>query len=306
MQSFKTVLGEIPESELGVILPHEHICCYFEYFYQILKNDYLNKEELINRSVEHLRYMKEEYNLSTLIDCTPINIGRDIDILRKVSEKSGVNIICSTGFYYTEEAMLYNISEEYIADTILKDINKTNAGIIKFAVEANTMNMIPQKQLSALCAVQKKSLLPLVIHTNAGNENGRTVLKMVLEKGVLPNAVTIGHLSDSRDMDYVTDILKSGCYVGFDRIFKSADTNYYHEKAKDIYTLCERGFANKILLSHDANTFNGFCRNACIREDNPYAIMFRYLIPRMFEIGFSEKEIDLLITQNPKNMLLCK
>ena len=306
MQHFKTVLGEIPESGLGVILPHEHVCCYFEYFYQMLGSDYLDKEKLINKSVEHLRHMKDKYNLSTLIDCTPVNIGRDIDILKKVSAKSGVNIICSSGFYYTDEAMLYDISEEYVADAVLKDINKTNAGIIKFAVEDSEMNALSQKLLSALCTVQKDSGLPLVIHTNGRNKNGRAVLESVLEMGVLPNAVTIGHLSDSDDLDYVTGILKSGCYAGYDRIYKSADMNYYYKKAKDIYALCERGFADKILLSHDGLTFNGFHTNACIREDNPHEPIFSYLIPEMRKIGFNENEIDTFITQNPKNMLLCR
>lgn len=306
MQHFKTVLGEIPESRLGVILPHEHICCYFEYFHQMLGSDYLNKEMLINKSAEHLRHMKDKYNVSTLVDCTPVNIGRDIDILKKVSKKSGVNIICSSGFYYTDEAMLYDISEEYVVDTILKDINKTNAGIIKFAVEDNEMNALSQKLLSALCSVQKDSGLPLVIHTNGRNKNGRAVIDSVLEKGVSHNAVTIGHLSDSDDMDYVTEILKNGCYAGFDRIYKSADMNYYYKKAKDIYALCERGFADKILLSHDGLTFNGFHTNACIREDNPHEPIFSCLIPEMRRIGFAQKEIETFIMQNPKNMLLCK
>lgn len=306
MQHFKTVLGDIQESELGIILPHEHICCYFEYFYEILKRDYLDKEKLIKKSAGHLRQMKDMYNLSTLIDCTPINIGRDIGILRNVSEQSGVNIICSSGFYYTDEAMLYKISEEYIADVILKDINKINAGIIKFAVEANEMNELSQKLLAALCTAQKHSALPLVIHTNGKNKNGKEVLNAALKKGILPNAITIGHLSDSDDMNYVTEILKSGCYAGFDRIYKSKEMSYYSRKAKDIYTLCERGFADKVLLSHDAITFNGFHTNAPLREDNPYESIFRYLIPEMRKIGFTEKEINTLITQNPRNMLLCK
>jgi len=306
VQLFKTVLGEIPESGLGVILPHEHICCYFEYFYQMLGSDYLDKEKLINKSVEHLRHMKDKYNVSTLVDCTPVNIGRDIDILKKVSAKAGVNIICSSGFYYTDEAMLYDISEEYVADSVLKDIYTTNAGIIKFAVEDGEMNVLSQKLLSALCTAQKNSGLSLVIHTNGRNKNGRAVIDSVLEKGVSPNTVTIGHLSDSNDLDYVIEILKNGCYAGFDRIYKSADTNYYYKKAKDIYTLCERGFTDKILLSHDGLTFNGFHTNACIREDNPYEQIFSCLIPEMRKIGFTEKEIDTFIMQNPKNMLLCR
>ena len=78
------------------------------------------------------------------------------------------------------------------------------------------------------------------------------------------------------------------------------------KKAKDIYTLCERGYADKILLSHDGLTFNGFHTNACIREDNPYEPIFSYLIPEMCKIGFTQNEIETFITQNPKNMLLCK
>ena len=306
MQHFRTVLGEIPESELGVVLAHEHICCYFEYFYKMLQSDYLNKEKLIDKSVEHLLYMKDKYNLATIIDCTPVNIGRDIELLKQVSLKSGINIICSGGFYYTDEIVLRDISEEFIAKVVLQDIQKTNAGSIKFAVEDRKMSGLSEKLLSSLCAVQKESGLPFVIHTNGKNENGRDVLEAVLSKGVKSSAVTIGHLSDSQDMDYVTEILKSGCYIGFDRIYKSSEEGYYEQKAKDIYTLCERGFAEKIIISHDGLVFNGFHTDGAIREDNPYEPIFSCLIPAMLKIGFTEAEINKFFTSNVKNMLKCR
>ena len=306
MQHFRTVLGEIAESELGVTLAHEHICCYFEYFYNMLQADYLDKEKLIHKSVEHLLHMKEKYNLATIIDCTPVNIGRDIEVLRQVSLKSGINIICSSGFYYTEERVLQDIAEEFISKVVLQDIQRTNAGSIKFAVEDKEMSGLSKKLFSALCTVQKKSDLPFVVHTNGRNENGRAVLDMVLSKGVKSSAVTIGHLSDSNDMDYVTEILKSGCYAGFDRIYKSSEEGYYDRKAKDIYTLCERGFADKIIISHDGLVFNGFHTDGAIREDNPYEPIFNRLIPSMLEIGFTEAEIRRFFTSNVKNMLKCR
>ena len=306
MQHFRTVLGEISESELGVVLAHEHICCYFEYFYNMLQSDYLDKEKLIHKSAEHLLYMKDKYDLATIIDCTPVNIGRDIDLLKQVSKRSGINIICSSGFYYTEEIVLRDVSEEFISKAVLLDIQKSNAGSIKFAVEDKEMNPLSGKIFSALCTVQKESGLPFVIHTNGKNENGRMVLEEVLAKGVKSSAVTIGHLSDSDDMDYVTEILKSGCYVGFDRIYNSAVSGYFEQKAKDIYTLCERGFAEKIILSHDGLVFNGFHTGAAIREDNPYTPIFDHLIPAMLQIGFTESEIQKFFTSNVKNMLKCR
>ena len=306
MQHFRTVLGEIKESELGVVLAHEHICCYFEYFYNMLQSDYLDKEKLIHKSAEHLLYMKDKYNLATIIDCTPVNIGRDIDLLKQVSKRSGINIICSSGFYYTEEIVLRDVSEEFISKAVLLDIQKSNAGSIKFAVEDKEMNPLSGKIFSALCTVQKESGLPFVIHTNGKNENGRMVLEEVLAKGVKSSAVTIGHLSDSNDMDYVTEILKSGCYVGFDRIYNSAVPGYFEQKAKDIYTLCERGFADKIILSHDGLVFNGFHTGATIREYNPYTPIFDHLIPAMLQIGFTESEIQKFFTSNVKNMLKCR
>lgn len=46
MSHIKTVLGNIPEQDLGITLAHEHICCYSEYLYQMLGRSYLDKEKL--------------------------------------------------------------------------------------------------------------------------------------------------------------------------------------------------------------------------------------------------------------------
>ena len=48
VQLFKTILGDIPESDLGVTLVHEHICCYSEYAYRMAGKAYLDKELLTN------------------------------------------------------------------------------------------------------------------------------------------------------------------------------------------------------------------------------------------------------------------
>ncbi len=305
MKQIRTVLGNISEAELGIVLPHEHIFCYFEYFQAMLGTRYLDKEMLVRASAKHLREMKEAYGLSTIVDCTPINLGRDLEVLKRVSDASGVHIVSAAGFYYTEEAVLADISEEYLADVLCRDVEMTNAGVLKFAVEAETMSRLSEKLLSAMCHVQKETALPLILHTNAKNQNARAILQAVLAHGVSPKSLTLGHLSDTGDLDYVTELAKSGCYLGFDRIYKSSRAEYYAQKAEHIRTLCERGFADQLLLSHDGLTFNGLHETAAIREDNPYALIFERLLP-VLQSQQTKQEIDRLLTQNPKNMLLCQ
>jgi phosphotriesterase-related protein len=267
---------------------------------------YLDKEKLFDVAVARLKEMKQKHSLCTMVDCTPTNIGRDLDLLRHVSQESGVNIISSTGFYYTNEIMTERHSEQYIEDLLLYDINNNSVGIIKYAVQASKMSDFDKKILDILCSVQKKTAIPLCIHTNSGCKNGTEVLQFVLDRNISPEAVTIGHCSDSEDPGYVKDLLSSGCYAGFDRIYRTDDTAYYEKKANDIIQLCNDGFSRKILLSHDNLCFNGFCDKAEIVGFNPYEVISERLLPCLYDKGLGKEEVNRLICDNPKNMLLAK
>ena len=117
------------KKDVGITLVHEHICCYSEYLLQMAGDKYLDKKQLISVAVEYLKFLKEKYGLQTFVDCTPVNIGRDVDLLKEVSKKSGVDIICATGFYYTEESVLFSSSPETLAEYMITDAKNVNAGI---------------------------------------------------------------------------------------------------------------------------------------------------------------------------------
>jgi len=296
----KTVLGNIPECELGITLVHEHFCCYSEYLYQMAGKGYLDKEQLINVSIHYLKELKEKYSLNTFIDCTPVNIGRDIELLKEVSQKSGVNIICSTGFYYTEEPVLYNSSAELIAEYIIKDAKKVNAGIIKCAVENETISEFNKKLLIASALAQKILRLPMVLHANANNKNGLKALKILLSEGVKPQAITVGHLSDTEDLEYIKQIAEIGCFIGFDRLYDNSSEEYISKKIEAIAELCNAGYEDKILLSHDALFFNGFEANPAINKQPRFSYYFEYILPRL-----SKERAEQIIIKNPLKMLKC-
>ena len=301
MPLFKTVLGDISESDLGVTLAHEHICCFSEYAYQMVGKDYLDKNALADTATVYLKELKKKYGLATFVDCTPINIGRDVELLKRISEQSEINIICSTGFYYTDEPVLYNTSAEQLCKYMVADAYAVNAGIIKCAVENEAITRFGEKLLRACAKAHLCLGLPIVLHSNANNRNALKALEILFLEGVNPNAVTVGHLSDTNDLEYVKSIASYGCFIGLDRLYKNTSEEYVSKKTQSILELCKAGYEDQILLSHDALFFNGFEAELKIDEQPRFSYCFDYILPQL-----TKSLSDKLMVQNPMRMLSCK
>lgn len=292
----RTVFGKKKISKNTVTLSHEHICCYSEYL-NIMSKSYLDKAKLAEKSADILKKMKEKYCLELFIDCTPINIGRDVNLLKKVSELSGVDIVCSTGFYYNNEPILDCMSAETLAEFIAEDANNTCAGILKAAVEYDTVSPFNIKLLKATAIAQKKTGLPIILHTNANNKNGVKAVEFLLGENVEPKNIVVGHLSDTNDNEYIKNFAKLGCYIALDRIYDNKTEEYITSKINQINALCEAGYADRLLLSHDDSVFQGFCDKPQIKEPR-WSYMFEHILPRL------DNDIAKKILQaNPLTML---
>lgn len=294
----KTVLGNVQDNQLGTTLIHEHICCYSEYVYQMAGKSYLDKENLLKTAVSYLKEMKQRYGLSTFVDCTPVNIGRDMDILKQVAEQSKINIVCSTGFYYTDEPILYHTSLKHLCDYMIADARATNAGIIKCAVEHETVGAFQEKLLRACARAHLNTTLPIVIHTNAENHNAKIALEILLSEKVAPNAITVGHLSDANDLDYVREIAAYGCWIGLDRLYEDKSEEYISQKLCQINALCRSGYEDQILLSHDAQFFNGFEADPKICKTPRLSYCFEHILSQL-----PQQRSQKLMVQNPMRML---
>ena len=301
MPLIKTVLGDISESDLGVTLAHEHICCFSEYAYQMVGKDYLDKNALADTGTVYLKELKKKYGLATFVDCTPINIGRDVELLKRISEQSEINIICSTGFYYTDEPVLYNTSAEQLCKYMVADAYAVNAGIIKCAVENEAITRFGEKLLRACAKAHLCLGLPIVLHSNAKNRNALKALEILFSEGVNPNAVTVGHLSDTDDLEYVKSIASYGCFIGLDRLYQNTSEEYISKKTHSILELCKASYEDQILLSHDTMFFNGFEAELKIYEQPSFSYCFDYILPQL-----PKSLSDKLMVQNPMRMLSCK
>ena len=121
MSKINTVLGEIDSDLLGETLFHEHVINYNPSFYQAFGEKWFSREKVIDRAVTLFKQAKEECGVKTIIDATTIDLGRDIEIIKEVAEKSCVNILVSSGVYCNEEAFLYGKTPEKLAKLFIEE-----------------------------------------------------------------------------------------------------------------------------------------------------------------------------------------
>lgn len=119
----------------------------------------------------------------------------------------------------------------------------------------------------------------------------------MLDCGVAPQWITAAHLSDTEDNEYIKSIAEIGCFIGLDRLYKVENDEYINSKINQILNLCEAGYEDRIVLSHDDSVFQGFDRIPKIISQR-YEYVFNYILPRL-----DETLINQLIRINPLKML---
>ena len=92
-----TVDGWMDADQLGFSLTHEHILVDFIGADKITPSRY-DADEVFNTALPKLLAAKER-GCKTLMECTPAYLGRDVKLLKRLSEASGLNILTNTGYY---------------------------------------------------------------------------------------------------------------------------------------------------------------------------------------------------------------
>jgi phosphotriesterase-related protein len=306
-----SVLGPIEPSELGFTLMHEHIACKNTSMDQAFP-DWFNRQEVLSSAISELQYTKQQ-GLQTIVDATPINLGRDIRLLREVSEKSGVNIIASTGFYHIDEFFFNGWQIDDLVGQLIPEVEEgiqgtdIKPGIIKCA-SATEITPTNEKLLRVAGRLHKQCGLPVTTHSSSSYKNGIPQLEILLDEGVEPGKLVIGHCGDTTDMVYLETILASGCNIGLDRF--GIDSILPTDSRIDVCVeLLEKGYEDQIVISQDYSVFLDMFPEKLSRKrldsDDPWT--FHYIlmdiIPKLVDKGVSERQINKLTNENPKKIL---
>lgn len=261
-----TVCGQIDAKDLGRTLMHEH----FVFGYPGFAGDVTlatPEEELFGKALKYACELKAQ-GIDTVVDATPNDCGRDPLFLQRLSEASGLHILCSTGFYFSElgatgyfefRRALGNdvVSEiaEMMQTEIEKGIAKTGirAGVIKLASSENEITPYEECFFKAAARVQKETGTVIITHTEAGTM-GPEQAQLLLAEGGIADRISIGHMCGSQDPAYHLRVLEQGVYDAFDRfdeenIFASPTDE---KRAELMESLMDKGYEDRLLMSQDA------------------------------------------------------
>ncbi|MBR5527473.1 MAG: hypothetical protein IKV97_00615 [Clostridia bacterium] len=307
-----TVLGAISREKLGKTLIHEHIYCGSPDLCRTLGDRWFDRTELVDVAVKKLTDAREKFGLATVVDGTPSNLGRDIDLLREVSYKSKVNIVASCGMYYSEDGYLRgmnanSLSEFFVdectrgCDNTYKTENPVFPGILKCATGSLGFTENNKMLITAMSLTQQKTHLPMFAHNEHWLKTADTQIDIFSSCGVDFSRLIIGHSSDCTDADYLEGLLRRGVYLGFDRL------NGSNEQIETLCELVSRGWSDKILLSRDGGVFVQFSGRTWAGERRESFNSFTFVIGEVVQMlkfeGVSSSEIDKMLYDNPAKIL---
>jgi predicted metal-dependent phosphotriesterase family hydrolase len=241
-----------------------------------------------------------------LIVLLPIS-GRDVELLKEIANSTGIQIVTNTGFYgaakdkYVPEFAFCATPEE-ISKIWIEEFDNgiDNTGIkpgfikpgfIKLAFDNGSPSGIDVKLFEAGLITHLATGLTLAVHTGDNEKALKKQLELLNQYKVNPRAWVWVHAHKLTDIEFQIQVAQSGAWVSLDGIKeKNLD-----EITSTILEFKKRKLLNRLLLSHDGNSFN---QGRKIRQYDAISVG---LIPQLKANGLSDQVINQLMIENPKS-----
>lgn len=256
-----TVTGPMPASALGVVDAHDHL---------FLRTPALPGEEFddVERSTAEVLEGKAS-GIGAIVDMTPIGLGRRPDLLRAVSQTTGLPIIAATGYHrdahYPNGHWLHDASVETLADRIVRDLevgmhptdwddpavppDASRAGAIKAGTSYHRSSESELRRLEACAIGSQRGGAAILVHTEIGTF-GHEIVDILTGHGVAPHRIILAHLDRNPDPELHAEIAGRGVYLEYDTMGR---TKYRPDS--QLLDLVERmvntGHGARLLLGQD-------------------------------------------------------
>lgn len=224
-----TVAGRVPASALGVVDAHDHL--------------FLRTPALPGDEFEDLELSTAEAaagrasGLGTIVDVTPIGLGRRPADLRAVSEATGLHIVGATGFHrdahYPDDHWVHEASVDLLAERVVADLvdgmhpgdwldpsaplDDARAGVIKVGASYHRASDGERRRLEAAAIGSLRGGVAILVHTEIGTF-GHEILDILGSHGVAPDRVVLGHMDRNPDAELHAEIAARGAWLEYDTI----------------------------------------------------------------------------------------
>jgi phosphotriesterase-related protein len=317
--NIETVRGPIAPADLGPTLTHEHIFVLDLALIAAFQTDF-EEEQAVATAVRRLTELKAT-GIDTIVDPTVLGIGRNLPLVQRVAEQVDLNIVVATGLFTTNELPTYFhyrhilrpaeqgdvLTEMFVRDIRegIKGTGGVKAGILKCATDKPGVTPDVERVLRATAAAHRETGVPIMTHTDAASRGGLEQQAIFADEGVDLSRVLIGHCGDTDDLDYLEELLRNGSYLGLDRFgadrFLTVD-----ERIRVVLELCERGWAERLTLSHDADAFNDWFDPEWVQQTHPrwrYELVPEEVLPELRSRGLPEATVTTMMVENARRLL---
>lgn len=299
--SILTVKGPIEPSQMGKVLSHEHIMVDFADASNVAPDRY-DAAEVFNVVLPYLREARRS-GCDAFFDFTPTYLGRDPEILRRLSEATGVHIVTNTGYYgargdvhlppHAWTDSVNQLAERWILE-FEKGIGETGIkpGFIKIGADPGSLSEIDAKLVRAAARAHLATGLTIAVHTGPA-EGAFEQMEILAAEGVDLSAWIWVHAQNEPDKRRHVEAAQRGAWVAFEGINPQSEAM----RLEQLLNMKENGLLNRVLISQDAGWYS-------VGEENGgdfqgYSYLLDSFVPAMRGAGFTQDEVMMLLERNP-------
>ena len=311
----RTVTGDVAADQMGRTLTHEHLL----YTYPGGEYDHLSTFDLddaVRRIAGELKAGMDEWGYATIVDMTPCEVGRHPELMKRVAQRTGCNVVAVTGFfpesmgvpYWFKRQTVEELTEFYVRDITQGMVfagtqTDIKAGAIKIAtgqegvhpkpspLGANGRHVSPAEDRLIRAAGRAQKRLGVCINTHTDPQDylvtnpGLEQLDIIEEEGGDPGKVIIGHaFIEPQSVEQIVEICKRGASVQVDHMgipWRHDNTEALDESMANL--MCEvadRGYLPQMTITYDRWFFNP---RGPATEDNPQLLNEKVGLGYLFE-----------------------
>lgn len=223
-----TVSGPIDTAAMGVTDAHDHL--------------FLRTPVLPGQAFDNLDATTEEVargvesGIRTIVELTPIGCGRRPDLMRRVAQATGANVVAASGYHrdahYPAGHWVHDASVEVLAERIVRDIevgmhprdwvddaepDAARAGVIKAGASYHHVSPSERRRLEATAAAVLRTGAATVVHTEIGTL-GHEIVDLLTHLGVPAQRIVLAHLDRNPDPELHIELAARGVTLEYDTV----------------------------------------------------------------------------------------
>ena len=299
MPQLITTLGTMDADELGMILPHEHVFVDLRTWDQpgYGKADAADVVQLMAPYIADA----QDLGVTAIVEPSTGGVGRRADILRAVSEATGLPLVAPTGVYREPwiPPWVHQTGEDALCDWMLGELtgeiegSGVQAGWIKLSAGDDGLTETETKVLRAAARAGSATNAAIGSHTIRGRVV-RDQLDVLEAAGYPAERFVWIHTHVEPDTALHLEMARRGAWVEYDGIGDPAEDQKFVDLVR---MMLDAGLGDRVLLSHDRGWYDPARPGG--GEPKPYTYINEQFMPKLRAAGVDDLTIAQLTHHSP-------